>query len=70
MRFFIKVCKYQPLPVFIKYILFAFRFKNKSAVPFGRLEQKVYLGIMPQRLKMPYALNSICYGFFVYNASL
>ena len=52
MHFFVKVCKYQSLPVFIKYLLFAFRFKNKSAVPFGRLEQQVYFGIMPQRLSL------------------
>ena len=64
-RLFIKMCKYQPLPVFIKQILFAVGFEYNSAVFFKRLQYKMNFGVMPERLKMTDSLNCIGNGFFV-----
>ena len=47
----------QPLPIAVEHILTEARGKAQPAAARTRLEQQVYLGVMPQRLEMPHALD-------------
>ena len=66
---FLQMGQDQSLPVSGKDILTAVSLKLQTAPRLSRLKQKVYLGIMPQRFKMPYSLYRVGNGFLIHNSS-
>ena len=66
MLFFAQVHKNQPLPVAVKRVLAAIRFEHKSAAPRQRLQDKMNLGIMAQRLIVTDTLNGVLYRFLIH----
>ena len=47
----------EPLPVQIQHVLTAQAAKDQPAAPGQRFQQQVYLGVVAQRFKVPYALH-------------
>ena len=65
--------EHQPLPVPVQLILTAVGITDKSASGLSRLQKKMYLCIMTQRLLMSDSLYRLCVqcnGFFIKNSSL
>ena len=69
MAFFFQMRKNQPLSVSVQYILTAAGSKLQTASRLSRLQEKMYLCIMAQRLKMSNSFHRTCNGFLVYNIS-
>ena len=61
--------QYQPLPVFIQHLFPAVGGKLHPAAPGQRLQQQMHLGIVAQRLVMPYALHGLGDGLLIQNAA-
>ena len=60
LRFFHQVRQNEPLPAPRQNVLAANRVEAQSAARLTRLQQKMHLGIVPQRLIMPHALDRRC----------
>ena len=69
MFLFDQVRQDQPLPVQVQYILAACCGKRQSTAPLCRFQQKMYLRIVAQWLKMPDTLDSIFDGLSVHDIS-
>ena len=59
----------QPLPVPVQHILTAAAFKCQAAARRSRLQQKMYLRVMPQGLEMSHAFHGVRNRFLIYNTS-
>ena len=69
MCFFLQVCQNQPLPVAVEDILAARAAENQPAASGQRLQKKMHLRIMAQRLKVPDAFHGGGNGLAVGNAA-
>ena len=61
----LQMCEHQTLPAPIQHILTAYREKLQPAAPLSRLQNKMNLRIVAQRLKMAYPLHLVSNGFFI-----
>ena len=60
----------EPLPVAVEIVLPAGRIQPDSAAPGGGLQNKMHLGIVPEGLIVPHALDGIGDGLLIENPAL